>query len=182
LARSKRHHYVPKALQARFSDQNGQIWYASRENKQQRFESFENRSSTSCFQLRDFYTVLADQDRRSDIVERNFFGKIDNYFASLLREIEAIESSGVVPRFGGEAQEAYYNLLVALFKRTPDVANHAEDEAVGHEVVADVMNEARRSRVVSEEELQHLRVRIHNQNMTTAAKAHADRKTFGHLS
>ena len=26
------------------------------------------------------------------------------------------------------------------------------------------------------------RVRIHNQNMTTAAKAHADRKTFGHLS
>ena len=28
----------------------------------------------------------------------------------------------------------------------------------------------------------HSRVRIHNQNMTTAAKAHADRKTFGHLS
>lgn len=27
-----------------------------------------------------------------------------------------------------------------------------------------------------------LRVRIHNQNMTTAANAHADRKTFGHLS
>ena len=26
------------------------------------------------------------------------------------------------------------------------------------------------------------RVRIHNQNMTTAANAHADRKTFGHLS
>ena len=26
------------------------------------------------------------------------------------------------------------------------------------------------------------RVRIHNQNMTTAAKAHAERKTFGHLS
>jgi hypothetical protein len=26
------------------------------------------------------------------------------------------------------------------------------------------------------------RVRIHNQNMTTAAKAHADRKTLGHLS
>jgi len=26
------------------------------------------------------------------------------------------------------------------------------------------------------------RVRIHNQNMTTAAKAHADRKTFGQLS
>jgi len=26
------------------------------------------------------------------------------------------------------------------------------------------------------------RVRIHNQNMTTAAEAHADRKTFGHLS
>ena len=27
-----------------------------------------------------------------------------------------------------------------------------------------------------------LRVRIHNQNMTTAASAQADRKTFGHLS
>ena len=27
-----------------------------------------------------------------------------------------------------------------------------------------------------------LRVRIHNQNMTTAAKAQADRNTFGHLS
>lgn len=26
------------------------------------------------------------------------------------------------------------------------------------------------------------RVRLHNQNMTTAAKAHADRKTLGHLS
>jgi len=26
------------------------------------------------------------------------------------------------------------------------------------------------------------RVRIHNQNMTTAASAQADRKTFGHLS
>ena len=26
------------------------------------------------------------------------------------------------------------------------------------------------------------RVRIHNQNMTTAASAHADRKTLGHLS
>ena len=26
------------------------------------------------------------------------------------------------------------------------------------------------------------RVRIHNQNMTTAAKGHADKKTFGHLS
>ena len=26
------------------------------------------------------------------------------------------------------------------------------------------------------------RVRIHNQNMTTAAKSHAERKTFGHLS
>ena len=26
------------------------------------------------------------------------------------------------------------------------------------------------------------RVRIHNQNMTTAAKAQAERKTFGHLS
>jgi len=27
-----------------------------------------------------------------------------------------------------------------------------------------------------------IRVRIHSQNMTTAAKAHVDRKTFGHLS
>jgi hypothetical protein len=26
-----------------------------------------------------------------------------------------------------------------------------------------------------------LRVRIHSQNMTTAASAHADRKTLGHL-
>ena len=27
-----------------------------------------------------------------------------------------------------------------------------------------------------------LRVKIHNQNMTTAARAQADKKTFGHLS
>jgi len=27
-----------------------------------------------------------------------------------------------------------------------------------------------------------IRVRIHNQNITTAANAHADRKTLGHLS
>lgn len=36
--------------------------------------------------------------------------------------------------------------------------------------------------VYIEDTEQKLRVRIHNQNMTTAAKAHADRKTFGHLS
>jgi hypothetical protein len=28
----------------------------------------------------------------------------------------------------------------------------------------------------------YIRVRIHNQNMTTAANAHADKKTLGHLS
>jgi len=44
-------------------------------------------------------------------------------------------------------------------------------------------DEARyRKRHKIENSFARLRVRIHNQNMTTAAKAHADRKTFGHLS
>lgn len=130
--RSKIHHYVPKVLQRQFCCGKEQIWYSSRQGD--KLSSPELRNISSTFQKRNYYTVL-EGGEPSDIVERKFFGEIDDYLGRILPMLVENLKQKIVPTFEEKARTSLDQVVFQLIKRTPDFLSQYQDEEKGREVL-----------------------------------------------
>lgn len=116
--RTKRHHFLPQVLQRQFLNGNGQIWYAEK-GDDGRFSPPEPRNTRSTFQIKDYYTVMSD-GTPSDVVEREFYGAIDNYLGHLLQGIFDVFEQGGTPTFSGDSLHALRLFFYETIKRSPE--------------------------------------------------------------
>jgi hypothetical protein len=137
--RSKIHHYVPKVLQRYFRCGKEQIWYSSRQKGELGAPELRNISST--FQKRNYYTVFKGNEP-SDIVEKEFFGEIDDYLGRVLPEFVSNLEQEIVPTFEGKARSSLDQVVFQLIKRTPDFLKEYEDEEKGRELIEEELKTA----------------------------------------
>ena len=137
--RSKRHHFVPKALQKYFCCDDGKIWY-SQKGKNDKFLKPEKRNTTSTFQERNYYTVQ-ENGRPSDIIEREFYGKIDNFLGEIIPYILECLDNKKTPIFDKEVKALLKDLVHKMIMRTPDFVHH-DDFLAGRELIEDTISEA----------------------------------------
>jgi len=132
--RSKKHHFVPRVLQRQFACEGGRIWYATR--NQGSYGAPQLRNMESTFRMKDLYTVLVD-GQYSDVVEREFYGGIDNYLGEIIPEVLEAFRRGLTPQFRGEALEEIRQCALAMIRRTPDFspAIYGTDEERGRDFV-----------------------------------------------
>lgn len=128
--RAKIHHYVPKVLQRQFVCEGERIWYSTRINGA--WGAPELRNIASTFQQKDLYTIMTDEGY-SDLVERTYYGGIDNYLGEIIPEVLWAFGEGKAPLFRGEALEEIRNCAIAMIRRTPDFSKgiYESDEARG---------------------------------------------------
>lgn len=131
--RSKRHHFVPKVLQKSFCAEGQKIWYAERENKA-KYGKPELRNIDSTFRIRNYYTVL-DGDEPSDVVERSFYGRIDDYLGDVIPECIKILDQGDAPTFDASPLATLQDVVFEMLKRTPEFTRQHDDASIGLEVV-----------------------------------------------
>jgi len=131
--RSKKHHFVPKVLQQRFIAEPKRIWYSELENDN-RFSPPQLRNIQKTFRIRDYYTVLVGGDQ-SDIVETDFYGRIDDYLGKMLPNVLDALDRGVVPTFSGHSLDSVRKVVMEMAKRTPEFVKKHDDIAMGREIV-----------------------------------------------
>jgi len=135
--RSKNHHFVPKVLQKPFAIEGKRIWFSER-GKNNFFGTPEFRNINTAFCIKDHYTVL-NGDSPSDIVERKFYGKIDNYWGKVLPFILGEFEKGTIPSFSGEYLERLRKVVVEMAKRTPDFTCSIDDAETGREIIENTL-------------------------------------------
>jgi len=135
--RSKNHHFVPKVLQKQFATESGGIWYSKRSDdlppEKNFFEAPVLRNIGTTFRIRDYYTV-GEGDGRSDIIEKKFYGDIDNYLGRVLPNILKMLENSKIPTFSGDALDSLTKVVLEMSKRTPDFTKHTDDIETGREI------------------------------------------------
>ena len=142
MGRSKRHHYVPQALQKYFCNTNRRIWYAKRVSLADQFSKIEERNTDSAFQQRNFYTVLSDLDEPSDDVERKFYGVVDDQVGKTLAEVVPSVAEGYAPQFRGQALESFKHLVLALHRRSVDLTQKHDELQIGRRIIENTIADA----------------------------------------
>jgi hypothetical protein len=132
--RSKNHHFVPQVLQRQFAAQAGHIWYSKR-GEDGTFNPPQLKEIRTAFRIPNYYTVHIG-DVPSDVVERQFYGEIDNYLGRILPKIISEIARGVMPTFSGAPLASLQEVVLQMAKRTPEFTRNMFDEvAIGKEVV-----------------------------------------------
>ncbi|MDH5452846.1 MAG: DUF4238 domain-containing protein [Paracoccaceae bacterium] len=154
--RAKKHHFVPKVLQKEFCNTPNKIWY-SEKNLSNGFSKPELRNIESTFRIRDYYTVFVG-GRASDMVEREFYGKVDDYLGKLIPDVLSTFARKEVPIFSGNALRSVQRVVFEMIKRTPDFVKKHDEIEIGREIVErelatlsdEVESELRRSELTQE--------------------------------
>jgi hypothetical protein len=133
--RSKKHHFVPIILQKQFSSEiNGSIiWYSER-GVDGEFKAPVSKEMKKAFVIDNYYTVL-QKEESSDIVEKKFYGGIDNYLGEVLPKILLGFKNGSIPTFAGEPLENVRDVNMEMAKRTPEFTKKYDDIEIGREIV-----------------------------------------------
>lgn len=130
--RSTKHHIVPKALQKHFAASEGYIWYSER-GADNLFEAPYLQKIDNAFVIRNYYTVGSGKEL-SDIVERKFYGRIDDYLGSMLPKVMGAFAENEIPLFEGESLVALRHVIFEMIKRTPDFMRSNDDGVIGKSV------------------------------------------------
>jgi hypothetical protein len=130
--RSRTHHYVPKGIQKNFCFEGKRIWY-SEKDPTGKYSTPEVRNIDTTFQKKDYYTVR-EKGKPSDIVEKNFYSKLDDFLAKLLDSVHASFEQGIVPTFDREGERTVARALFYCVKRNPDFSSTFDDQQIGLEV------------------------------------------------
>ena len=138
--RAKRHHIVPQILQKQFGIRGDEqrVWRSKRDEDSERFQALERKLIKNTFVINDYYTVL-ENDQRSDVIERKFYGPIDDYLGNLLPQVLQILEAGDIPDFSSEALESIRQVVMHMAKRTPDFLEEHNDIEMGRELVKDTL-------------------------------------------
>lgn len=137
--RSKNHHYVPRVLQRQFAAEANLIWYAER-GKNGDFNPAELRQIKHVFCKNNHNTILID-GQPSDVVERIFYGKIDDYLGRVIPRILGAFVSHKVPTFTGKSLSALRQIVIDMIRRSPDFTKNINDKAVGEKILRATFNE-----------------------------------------
>lgn len=137
--RTKKHHFVPKCLQRPFCVSGEHIWYSERDENG-RFVRVQDRNIESTFRKKDYYTVLDENDLPSDIVECEFYGKIDNFLGELVPKILESIDSKKAPVFSEQNLKDIRKLIFELVKRTPEYTKDFDDLELGRELVLQMLS------------------------------------------
>ena len=135
--RSKKHHFVPKVLQKAFCSHGDSIWYSAR-SKEGIFQVVEQRNIESTFRIRDLYTIL-DGDTLSDRVEREHYGRVDDYLGHMLPDVLGALERGQAPVFSAEPLKSLHAVVYEMIKRTPEFFDNFDEVKIGREVVEDTL-------------------------------------------
>ena len=132
--RAKNHHIVPKVLQKQFAIPGDQqrIWRVKRDANGA-FQSLEPKRLAKSFVIKDYYTIL-ENNQRSDLIERELYGKIDDFLGRLLPDVIGALNRGVAFKFSKETLDSIREIIRHMITRTPDFLEH-DDVGIGKEVV-----------------------------------------------
>lgn len=130
--RSKNHHYVPKVLQRQFLAEDEQVWYSERETEGGYCAPY-LKNIDKAFYARNYYTIT-DGHERSDIVEREYYGRIDNYLGQVIPRFVDCLKRGISPVFEGDALDSIRRVTVEMAKRTPDFTKRHDEQTIGLEI------------------------------------------------
>lgn len=133
--RAKNHHIVPKVLQKQFTVQEDRknIWRAKR-GANGEFVSLERKKIAKTFVIKDYYTIL-ENGRRSDLIEREFYAKIDDFLGMILPEVIQALDRGKVPHFSPEQLDFLSDATMQMAKRTPDFLPEHDDLLLGRNLI-----------------------------------------------
>lgn len=131
--RIQNHHYVPKVLQKAFRYDGDRIWYSSRQVGG-RFGKPAERNIEKTFRIKDLYTIELN-GVQSDIIERQFYGTIDDYLGRMLPSVFNAFSEGRLPTFSGEPLRGLKKVVFELIKRTPHFTKGYDDASIGRDVI-----------------------------------------------
>lgn len=131
--RIKNHHVVPKVLQKAFRFEGDRLWYSERDNSGV-FSQPVERNIEKAFRIKDYYTVEVNGEL-SDVVERQFYGRIDDYLGRVLPSIFSAFERGDIPTFSGEALASLQKVVFEMIKRTPQFVKSYNDEVIGREII-----------------------------------------------
>ncbi|PVB63432.1 DUF4238 domain-containing protein [Labrenzia sp. 011] len=151
--RAKNHHIVPEVLQRQFAiaDDPKRIWRAKR-HMNGNYRKLERKLINKSFVIRDYYTIL-ENDERSDRVERDYYGMIDNFLGQWLPEVIGIFQEGKIPSFNPKNLDDTRKVVMAMLKRTPDFIKDLDDFAVGRDLVETCLREAPEDTSASQREI-----------------------------
>ena len=124
MARSKRHHYIPIALQKNFSCNGRGLWW-SRRNETGKFVDCKEVPFESMFLENDLYTVL-EEGRPSDGLEKTFYGKIDGILADVSRELIDSDWTTTIPYISLGQKQLLRAIIIEMARRVPDFLSNAD--------------------------------------------------------
>ena len=100
----------------------------------------EVRNIGSAFVIRNYYTIVQD-GKPSDDVEKNFYGKIDNYIGDVFPQIIDLVRQNRAPNITGNTLEGVRSTIFELTKRTPVFTKEHDDVEIGREIVEGTLAE-----------------------------------------
>lgn len=136
--RSRTHHYIPKGLQKNFCFEGKRIWYSEKESTG-KYSKPEVRNIDSTFQKKDYYTVR-DKGKPSDVVEKNFYSKLDDFLAKLVESVLVSFEDGIIPTFDSEGEKIVARALFYCVKRNPDFSSRFDDHQIGLQVTEEMLD------------------------------------------
>ncbi|MFU1478843.1 DUF4238 domain-containing protein [Roseovarius sp. C7] len=136
--RFKEHHIVPEVLQRRFLAESEKLWYSSR-GKDGAFSPPILRNIKKNFRIRNYYTILAD-GQLSDVVERAYYGAVDDFLGRLLPDVLPILSRGSPPNLSQDTADSVRRTVLAMLRRTPDFIDHPQEEDIGRDLRSQVLD------------------------------------------
>lgn len=140
--RIKKHHFVPKVLQKAFCSDGDHIWFSSRDHES-RFGAVEDRNIESTFRVKDLYTILDGNEKLSDVIERMFYGRIDDYLGRILPEVLDCLGRGEVPVFSRESLDGLRRVVYEMIKRTPEFTGRFDDLEIGTNFIQGIRDHLR---------------------------------------
>jgi len=137
--RAIKHHIVPQVLQRQFAIRGDEqrIWRAKR-NKNGNFQSLERKRIAKTFVINNNYTVL-ENDQPSDVVERKFYGPIDDFLGRFLPDVIQTINNGYIPNFSTDSLNSIKEIAIHMAKRTPDFLGEDNDIERGRKLVEEIL-------------------------------------------
>ncbi len=131
MTNSEKHHFLPKFYLRSWNEEKKDNFYAYYRNALGKIE-FRNRSAKTIGYVEDLYAIQPDgmiSNERSNDIERQFFGKIDNDAAIAHKKI-ILQGSNKISK---ETKKIWSLFVSSLLERTPEridqIANLSRDEA-----------------------------------------------------
>lgn len=135
--RSKEHHYIPKAILKYFRANERQVWCADRTNTGHYAEP-ELRNIKSVFVKKDYYTVI-ENGVLSDKVEKEFYGKIDDFLGKFVQSTTYSFSLGEIPVVPPDGEELLASVIYHMVRRNPEFRPLHSDAELGRQYLSNMI-------------------------------------------